>query len=135
MSKPNRKRLKLETVRAQRLEAQGDKYCEVEFQDAEGEEQVVRLLRQSWWPLPLMKELSGLSKLAEADGELEGAEVLSGLETSIDVLRKVAHVNDKDAFEQLVADMTVGDFNAVMELVTSEDETGVAQGESSGSSD
>lgn len=133
MSKPNRKRIKLETVRAQRLEAQGDKYVEVEFEDSDGEDQVVRFLRQSWWPLPLMKQLTGLSKLADQDGELDGSEVMSGLDSSIDVLRKVAH--DKRLFDQLHEQLTVGDFNDIMELVTEDEENGVDEGESSSSSE
>nr|WTB31174.1 hypothetical protein OG781_18280 [Streptomyces sp. NBC_00830] len=133
MSKPNRKRLKLETVRAQRMEAHGDKYVEVEFEDAEGEEQVVRFLRQSWWPLPLMKQLSGLESLANADHDLEDAEVSSFLDRALSVLRVVSH--DKGLFDQLHGQLTVADFNDIMELVTGDDENGVDAGKSPSSSE
>jgi hypothetical protein len=132
MSKPNRKRLHLETLRAQRLEAQGDKFVEIEFGDEHGDEQVVRLLRQTWWPLPLMKQLSGLSKLVKEDGSVDDEEALSGIDRTVFVLRQTA--NDKDLFDQLAAILTVGDFEDVMKLVAGEEEGGMDEGKSDSSS-
>jgi hypothetical protein len=129
MSKPNRKRLKLETVRAQRLEATGDKFVEVIFEDTDGDEQTVRFLRQSWWPLALMRELTNVAPQTPE----EEAEPLSALDRSLSVLRKAAH--DKPMFDKLSEQLTIGDFNAVMELINSDDEDGVSQGESSSSSE
>ncbi|MEU6651275.1 hypothetical protein ABZ904_17980 [Streptomyces sp. NPDC046900] len=130
MSKPNRKRLKMEVVYAQAMEATGDKYVEVEFLDADSEECVVRFLRQSWWPLALVKQLTGEAKMTGDDGETVD---MSSLDRSLVVLRKVSH--DKDLFDKLADQFTVVGFNAVMELITGEDANGVSLGESSSSSE
>ncbi|MFF3558973.1 hypothetical protein ACFYXS_02875 [Streptomyces sp. NPDC002574] len=132
MSKPNRKRLKLETIRAQRLEAEGDKYVEIEFEDEQGDEQVVRLLRQTWWPLPLMKQLTSLRALVKEDGTVDDDQAMSGIERTVAVLRQTA--NDKALFDQLATTLTVGDFQDIMELITSEDEGGMDEGKSGSSS-
>ncbi|MGW2932963.1 hypothetical protein ACWDA7_14095 [Streptomyces sp. NPDC001156] len=133
MSRPNRKRLKLATIDAQILEAQGDKYVEVVFEDADGDEQTVRFLRQTWWPLPLVKQFTSGAPITDSDDETELSEVQSALDLSIATLRKVAH--DKGMFDRLSEQLTLGHFNAIVELVTGGDEQAMSEGESSSSSE
>ncbi len=122
MSQPNRKRLKLETLRTQRIEATGSKYVELELDD----EKIIKFLRQNWWPLDLLKQLQKVQTDAAKEGESAGFDTLDGM---IAVLREVA--DDKELFDELHAQMTVGDFQDILSEVMG---GGLPEGESSSSS-
>lgn len=115
MSKPNRKRLNLETLRAQRLEASGSKYFELEIDD----ERLIKFLLRSWWPMDEIKRAAELQKSAE-DGDLE---------PMIEILRNAA--NDKEVFDDFRKQMTYGDFEDIFREVLAD---GLSEGESSSSS-
>ncbi|MDC2953389.1 hypothetical protein PO587_02845 [Streptomyces gilvifuscus] len=115
MSKPNRKRLNLETLRAQRLEASGSKYVELEIDD----ERVIKFLLRSWWPMDQVKRAAAFQKSAE-DGDLE---------PMITVLRDAC--DDEDLFDDFRKQMTYGDFEDIFKEVL---EDGLSEGESSSSS-
>lgn len=122
MSQPNRKRFKLETLRTQRLEATGSKYVELEIDD----EKVIKFLRQNWWPLSLLKKLQQVQSDAAKDGDDAGFETLDGM---IGVLREVS--DSKELFDELHAQMTVGDFQDILKEVMGD---GLPEGESPSSS-
>lgn len=124
MSQPNRKRLKLSTMRAQRLEATGSKYVELELDD---DEKILRLTRQSWWPLRILKQLQQVQSEAAEAGEAAGFDTLDGM---IGVLREVS--DDKNLFDELHDQMTVGDFQDILREVMGD---GLPEGESPSSSD
>ncbi|MFD8072153.1 hypothetical protein ACFV3E_05820 [Streptomyces sp. NPDC059718] len=110
MSKPNRKRLNLETLRAQRLEAQGTKEIEVVLDD----EKFV-FLRASWLPMSLAKQIRTLGDDADIT----------------DILAVCSSKEQVARLEEL--GLTVGDFNDILEAVR--EDTGVSPGESTGSSE
>ncbi|MDX3712730.1 hypothetical protein PV733_28085 [Streptomyces europaeiscabiei] len=112
MSKPNRKRIHLETLRAQRLEAQGSKEIEVELDD----EKFV-FLRASWWPMGLVKQIRALEKDESAD--------------NTDVLALLSSKEQVDRLLEL--GLTLGDFSDIMEAI--QEDAGVKPGESTSSSD
>ncbi|MGI5515292.1 hypothetical protein [Streptomyces sp. CA-106131] len=122
MSQPNRKRLRLETLRTQRLEAAGSKYVELEMDD----EKVIKFTRQNWWPLALVKKLQQVQNDATKDTEASGFDTLDGM---VAVLREVS--DDKELFDELHAQMTVGDFQDILKEVMGD---GLPEGESSSSS-
>jgi len=104
MSKPNRKRLNLETLRAQRLEAQGSKEIEVEL----GDEKFI-FLHASWWPMQLVKKIR-----AQKD--------------NADVTASLALISRQDQVDRLVElGLTLGDFTDIMDAV--QDGVGVGPGE------
>ncbi|MEU5030168.1 hypothetical protein [Streptomyces milbemycinicus] len=110
MSKPNRKRLNLETLRAQRLEAQGTKELEVVLDD----EKFVFPLA-TWWPMTAVKEIRALK-----DGEHDVTKVLEIISTKEQVDRL------------LELGMTLGDFQDIMNAIN--EDAGVEPGESTSSS-
>lgn len=111
MSKPNRKRLRLETLRAQRMEAQGAKDLEVELDD----EKFVFPMA-SWWPMTVVKKIRALK-----DGEADVTQVL-------------ALISNQEQVDRLLElGLTLGDFQDIMEALN--EDSGVTPGESTSSSD
>ncbi|MDX2800080.1 hypothetical protein [Streptomyces scabiei] len=120
MSKPNRKVIRLQQMRAQRAEAAGIKYVDVVFEvpgDTEGtiKERICSFLTQDHWPLELVESV-------EKD---EG-------NANLGILRKVA--SPPDAFDDLlkVAQLTVGELTDLIDELGKE--AGTTVGEDSGSS-
>ena len=124
MSKPNRRVIRLQQMRAQVAQAAGIKYVDVVFElpligdqpdGAVPEERVCSFLTQDYWPVDVVRSV-------EADGE----------NTNLDVLAKVA--SPPEAFEDLVkvAGLTVGELKQLIEELTQE--AGTEPGEDSGSS-
>ncbi|MCX5234447.1 hypothetical protein OG824_04260 [Streptomyces prunicolor] len=109
MSKPNRKRLHLETLRAQRLEAQGTKEIEVELDD----EKFVFPL-SAWWPMTVVKKIRALKDNADATQVL----ALISSQEQVDKLMELG--------------LTLGDFQDIMEALN--EDAGVGPGESTSSS-
>ncbi|GAA5078577.1 hypothetical protein [Streptomyces similanensis] len=111
MSKPNRKRLNLETLRAQRMEAQGGKELEVGL----GDETFVFPLA-SWWPMTTVKKIRALKNADE------------------DVTKILALISSDEQVDHLVElGLTLGDFQDIMEALN--EDAGVTPGESTSSSD
>ncbi|MGW2113800.1 hypothetical protein [Streptomyces zhihengii] len=124
MSKPNRKIVRLQQMRAQVAQASGIKWVDVEYEiplvgdQPEGVVPEVRtcsLLTQDYWPVEVVRA-------AEAEGE-------SG---NLDVLRRIA--SSPEAFDELVkvGQLTVGELKQLVEELSGE--TGTTAGEESGSS-
>ncbi|MFI2757835.1 hypothetical protein ACH5A3_02995 [Streptomyces echinatus] len=111
MSKPNRKRLNLETLRAQRLEAQGSKEIEVELDD----EKFV-FPCAAWWPMKLVKQIRALEKDENAD--------------ATDMLALISSREQVDRLIEL--GLTLGDFMDIQEAI--QGDMGVGSGESTSSS-
>lgn len=120
MSKPNRKVIRLQQMRAQRAQAAGIKWVDVVF-DVPGalpdttEERTCSFLTQDFWPVDVVRSV-------EEDGD----------NTNLDVLRKVA--SPPEAFDDLVrvAQLTVGELKQLVEELG--EEAGTEPGEDSGSS-
>ena len=120
MSKPNRKVIRLQQMRAQRAQAAGIKYVDLVF-DVPGdlpettEEKVCSFLTQDYWPVEVVRSV-------EEDGDT----------TNLGVLRKVA--SPPEAFDALVkvAGLTVGELKDLIEELGKE--AGTEPGEGSGSS-
>ncbi|MBK3573173.1 hypothetical protein JHN63_04915 [Streptomyces sp. MBT65] len=110
MSKPNRKRLHLETLRAQRLEAKGAKEIEVEL----GDETFVFPL-SAWWPMTVVKKIRALK-----EGDADVTQVLSLISSK------------KQVDRLLELGLTLGDFTDIMEALN--EDAGVGPGESTSSS-
>ncbi|ROP53273.1 hypothetical protein [Streptomyces sp. PanSC9] len=108
MSKPNRKRLNLETLRAQRQEAQGGKELEVEL----GDEKFVFPLA-SWWPMTTVKQIRALKD-----------------EDATEILALISSQEQVDRLLEL--GLTLGDFQDIMEAIN--EDAGVTPGESTSSS-
>ncbi|MBL3664534.1 hypothetical protein JL475_00540 [Streptomyces sp. M2CJ-2] len=120
MSKPNRKVIRLQQMRAQIAEAAGIKYVDLVFEvpgslPETSEERVCSFLTQDFWPVEVIRSV-------EEDGE----------NANLDVLRKVA--SPPEAFDELVktAQLTVGELKELIEELSKE--AGTEQGEGSGSS-
>ena len=124
MSKPNRKVIRLQQMRAQVAQAAGIKYVDVVFElpltgdQPEGavpEERVCSFLVQDFWPVDVVRSV-------EQDGD----------NTNLDVLRRVA--SPPEAFDDLikVAQLTVGELKQLVEELGQE--AGTEPGEGSGSS-
>ena len=119
MSKPNRKVIRLQQMRAQRAEAAGIKYVDVVFEvpgDIEGtvKDRVCSFLTQDHWPLEVVESV-------EQD---EG-------NANLGILRKVA--SPPEAFDDLikVAHLTVGELKDLIDELG--EEAGTTAGEDSGS--
>ena len=120
MSKPNRKVIRLQQMRAQRAEAAGIKYVDVVFEvpgDTEGsvKERICSFLTQDHWPLEVVNSVEGEEGNA-----------------NIGILRKVA--SPPDAFDDLVtvAQLTVGELKDLIDELS--EEAGTTAGEEPGSS-
>ena len=124
MSKPNRKVIRLQQMRAQRAQAAGIKYVDLVFEipltgdQPEGavpEERVCSFLTRDYWPLEIVE------RVEEAEGD-----------QNINVLRQIA--TPAGAFDDLVkvAKLTVGELMELLEEL--QKEAGTEPGEDSGSS-
>ncbi|MFJ6566649.1 hypothetical protein ACIQNU_04465 [Streptomyces sp. NPDC091292] len=115
MSKPNRKVIRLQQMRAQRAEAAGIKYVDVVFENEHGYEETCTLLTQDNWPVEVIEEVEG-----------------KGGNANINVLREIA--SPPEAFDRLVkvAKLTVGELKDLIDQM--DGEAGTDQGEGSGSS-
>jgi hypothetical protein len=122
VSKPNRKVIRLQQMRAQIAQTAGIKYVDLVFEvpgDAHNlanpVEKVCSFLVQDYWPVDVVRSV-------EADGE----------NTNLDILRKVA--SPPEAFDDLVsvAQLTVGELKKLLEELS--EEAGTEPGEDSGSS-
>lgn len=115
MSKPNRKVIRLQQMRAQRATAAGLQYVDVVFENAAGVEEVCTFPVQDNWPLEVIEEVEE-----------------KGGNTNLNVLREIA--TPPDAFDRLVkvAHLTVGELKDIIGEM--EGEAGTTQGEDSGSS-
>lgn len=121
MSKPNRKVIRLQQMRAQITQAAGIKYVDVVFDVPDPEvvdlvkERVCSFLTQDHWPLEVVQSV-----------EQEGGN------TNLNILRRVA--SPPEAFDDLVkvAQLTVGELKEIIEELAKE--AGTDQGEDSGSS-
>ncbi|QGZ53369.1 hypothetical protein GPZ77_34645 (plasmid) [Streptomyces sp. QHH-9511] len=120
MSKPNRKIIRLQQMRAQIAQAAGVKWVDVVF-DVPGqlpettEERICSFLTQDYWPVDIVRAV-------EQDGD----------GTNLDVLKRVA--SPPEAFDDLVtvAQLTVGELKALIDEL--DQEAGTEPGEDSGSS-
>ncbi|MEU8623323.1 hypothetical protein [Streptomyces sp. NPDC048669] len=115
MSKPNRKVVRLQQMRAQRAAAATTQFVDVIFENADGVEETCTFPVQDNWPLKIIEEVEE-----------------KGGNANINVLREIA--TPPEAFDRLVkvADLTVGELKAVIEEM--DGEAGTDQGEDSGSS-
>ncbi|MFR9794226.1 hypothetical protein ACL07V_37325 [Streptomyces sp. MB22_4] len=124
MSKPNRKVIRLQQMRAQIAQAAGIKYVDVVFdlplvgdqpEGATPEERVCSFLTQDYWPVDVVRSV-------EAAGD----------STNLEILRRVA--SPPDAFDDLitVGQLTVGELKQLVEELSQE--AGTEPGEGSGSS-
>lgn len=114
MSKPNRKRLRLTEMRAQRAAAAGITHLDLVFDAADGTEHTCSFLSQDLWPVEVVEEV-------QARGE----------NASIGILRQIAEPADE--FQLLVSDarLTVGELKDI--LLALQEEAGTTAGEGSGS--
>ncbi|MET9051255.1 hypothetical protein ABZW50_08885 [Streptomyces bacillaris] len=120
MSKPNRKVIKLQEMRAQIAQKAGVKHVDLVFEvpgdtEYEVEERRCSFLTQDHWPLAVVKAV-------EADGD----------SNNLSILRKIA--TPPEAFDQLVevAQLTVGELTELLKEINGE--AGTDTGEGSGSS-
>jgi hypothetical protein len=120
VSKPNRKVIRLQQMRAQRAEAAGIKYVDLVFEvpgdlPETTKERVCSFLTQDYWPVEVVRGVD----------ESKGNE-------NITILREVA--NPPEAFDELVsvAKLTVGELSDLIEELGQE--AGTTAGEGSGSS-
>ncbi|MFD8839862.1 hypothetical protein [Streptomyces griseofuscus] len=115
MSKPNRKVIRLQQMRAQQTQTAGLKYVDVVFDNEAGTEETCSLLTQDYWPIEIVEEAQ------KADGD-----------ANINVLRQIA--SPPESFDRLVkvAKLTVGELKALIEEM--DGEAGTDAGEGSGSS-
>ncbi|MYX14384.1 hypothetical protein GTY67_13355 [Streptomyces sp. SID8374] len=120
MSKPNRKVIRLQEMRAQIAQKAGVKHVDLVFEvpgdtEAEVRERTCSFLTQDHWPLVVVKAV-------EADSD----------STNLSILRKIA--TPPEAFDQLVevAQLTVGELTELLKEINGE--AGTDTGEGSGSS-
>ncbi|MFD3740471.1 hypothetical protein [Streptomyces sp. NPDC058629] len=115
MSKPNRKVIRLQQMRAQRASAQKLQFLDVIFENADGVEETCSFPVQDNWPLEVIEEVEE-----------------KGGNANINVLRGIAR--PKEAFDRLVsvAKLTVGELKDILDEMN--EEAGTTQGEGSGSS-
>ncbi|MGQ4353157.1 hypothetical protein [Streptomyces drozdowiczii] len=115
MSKPNRKVIRLQQMRAQRASVAKTQFVDVVFENADGVDEVCTFPVQDNWPLEVIEQVEEM-----------------GGNTNLNVLREIA--TPKDAFDRLVkvAHLTVGELKDIIEEM--DGEAGTTQGEDSGSS-
>ncbi|MFD8545659.1 hypothetical protein [Streptomyces sp. NPDC059649] len=115
MSKPNRKVLRLQQMRAQRAEAAKTQFVDLVFERADGVEETVSFPTPDYWPVEV----------------IEAVEEKGG-NANIAVLREIA--TPPEAFDRLVkeAHLTVGELTELIEEMG--EVAGTNQGEGSGSS-
>lgn len=115
MSKPNRKVIRLQQMRAQRASAAKLQFLDVIFENADGVEETCTFPVQDNWPLEVIEEVEE-----------------KGGNANINVLREIAR--PKEAFDRLVtvAKLTVGELKDLLDEMN--EEAGTTQGEGYGSS-
>ena len=115
MSKPNRKVVRLQQMRAQRQAAAKVQFVDIVFDNEEGVEETCTFPVQDDWPLEVIEEVEE-----------------KGGNANLNVLRELA--TPPDAFDRLVkvAKLTVGELKDLIEAM--DGEAGTSQGEDSGSS-
>ncbi|MFJ9037994.1 hypothetical protein ACIRF8_15545 [Streptomyces sp. NPDC102406] len=115
MSKPNRKIVRLQQMRAQRASAAKTQFVDIYFENAEGVEEVCTLPTQDDWPVEVIEEVQE-----------------KGGNANIGLLRELA--KPPESFDRLVkvGKLTVGELADILEQLT--DEAGTSEGEGSGSS-
>ncbi|TXS40101.1 hypothetical protein [Streptomyces sp. OR43] len=115
MSKPNRKIVRLQQMRAQRAAVAKTQFVDVVFENEQGYEETCTFPVQDNWPLEVIEEVEE-----------------KGGNANINVLREIA--TPPEAFDRLikVAHLTVGELKDILEEM--DGEAGTDQGEGSGSS-
>ncbi|WP_405461680.1 hypothetical protein OG786_29490 [Streptomyces sp. NBC_00101] len=115
MSKPNRKVIRLQQMRAQRSAAAKLQYVDIVFENADGIEETCTFPVQDNWPLEVIEEVEE-----------------KGGNANLNVLREIA--SPPEAFDRLVkvAHLTVGELKEIIDEM--DGEAGTDAGEDSGSS-
>ncbi|MEU0589994.1 hypothetical protein [Streptomyces ardesiacus] len=115
MSKPNRKVVRLQQMRAQRAAAAKVQFVDIVFENEHGQDETCTLPTQDDWPVEVIEAV-------EKDGG----------DANIGLLRQVAV--PPESFDRLVrvGKLTVGELKAIVEDLS--DEAGTTEGEGSGSS-
>lgn len=115
MTKPNRKVLRLQQMRAQQAEAAKTQFVDLVFERADGVEETVSFPTPDHWPIEV----------------IEAVEEKGG-NANLGVLREIA--SPPDAFDRLVkeAHLTVGELTELIRAM--DEEAGTDQGEGFGSS-
>jgi hypothetical protein len=122
VSKPNRKVLRLQQMRAQVAQAAGIKYVDLVYEIPSGDplaepvERTCSFLTQDYWPVDVVRSVDDAG----------------GNSAQIEVLRKVA--SPPEAFDELVsvAGLTVGELKELIDELGKE--AGTSEGEGAGSS-
>ena len=115
MSKPNRKIVRLQEMRAQRAAASKTQFVDIYFENDNGVDEVRTLPTQDDWPVEVIEEVQE-----------------KGGDANISLLRELAR--PPESFDRLVkvGKLTVGELKAIVEDLA--DEAGTTEGEGSGSS-
>jgi hypothetical protein len=115
MSKPNRKVIRLQQMRAQRAAAAKLQFVDIVFENEHGYEETCTFPVQDNWPLEVIEEVEE-----------------KGGNANLNVLREIA--SPQDAFDRLVkvAKLTVGELKEIIEEM--DGQAGTTAGEDSGSS-
>ncbi|MET9189590.1 hypothetical protein ABZX63_30650 [Streptomyces tendae] len=115
MSKPNRKVVRLQQMRAQRASAAKVQFVDIVFENEHGQDETCTLPTQDDWPVEVIEAV-------ERDGG----------DANIGLLRQVAV--PPESFDRLVkiGRLTVGELKTIVEDLS--DEAGTTEGEGSGSS-
>jgi hypothetical protein len=115
MSKPNRKVIRLQQMRAQRSSAAKTQFVDIYFENTDGVEEVCTLPTQDDWPVEVIEEVQE-----------------KGGDANIGLLRELAL--PPESFDRLVkvGKLTVGELKEIVEELA--DEAGTTEGEGSGSS-
>ncbi|WP_416476934.1 hypothetical protein [Streptomyces sp. LKA04] len=115
MSKPNRKVIRLQQMRAQRAQASKTQFVDIYFENENGVEEVCTLPTQDDWPVEVIEEVQE-----------------KGGDANIGLLRELAL--PPESFDRLVkvGKLTVGELREIVEDLS--DEAGTTEGEGSGSS-
>ncbi|MFD8771454.1 hypothetical protein [Streptomyces sp. NPDC059916] len=115
MSKPNRKVVRLQQMRAQRAAAAKVQFVDIVFENEHGQEETCSLPTQDDWPVEVIEEVQE-----------------KGGDANIGLLRQVAV--PPESFDRLVkiGKLTVGELKELIEQL--DEEAGTDQGEGSGSS-
>lgn len=115
MSKPNRKVIRLQQMRAQHASAAKTQFVDIYFENENGVEEVCTLPTQDDWPVEVIEEVQE-----------------KGGDANIGLLRQLAR--PPESFDRLVkvGKLTVGELKEIVEELS--DEAGTTEGEGSGSS-
>lgn len=115
MSKPNRKVIRLQQMRAQRAQAAKTQFVDIYFENADGVEEVCTLPTQDDWPVEVIEEVQE-----------------KGGDANISLLRELAV--PPESFDRLVrvGKLTVGELKDIVDELS--DEAGTTEGEGRGSS-